>query len=69
MLCTRQQLISRWRSRSYVAVLPPDEQAAALKQLEQLLDENADKFHPGSGEGEPVIDVVLRTEVFLARAA
>ena len=88
MECTKQQLLARFRSRSYVAVLEPSKQAAVLQQLEALLDEQAEHFHAPAppqpaGDGwelqdrdaqqpqsqEPVIDVVLRTEVFVCIAS
>ena len=81
MQCTRAQLRARFRSRSYIAVLPPDEQGAVLKQLDDLLDAQASSFHastvvsgePGweveqAAKGPPVIDVVLCTEVAVFRA-
>ena len=77
--------MSRWRSRSYVAVLPPQEQAAVMQQLSGLLDQQAGGWHapepacadpgwelPGAQAApgaEPVIDVVLCTEVVICRAA
>ena len=45
MQCTQAQLMSRWRSRSYVAVLPPDEQAAVMQRLSDLLDQQGSSWH------------------------
>ena len=86
--CTRLQLLARFKSRSYVAVLDPSKQAAVLQQLETLLDQHAELFHAPAppqpaGDGwelqdhdvqpslsqEPVVDVVLRTEVFVCVAS
>ena len=64
---TKKDLHSRFVSRSYVAALDKPEQEAVMQKLDALLQQNASLFRPGAAGSDEVIDVVLKTELFVCK--
>ncbi len=69
---TRKQAWDRILSRSYLAILPAEEQNKVKTQFQSVLDNNKDKFHAPEGStssdiNSEVAKIPLRLEVFIAR--
>ena len=69
---TRKQAWDRILSRSYLAILPAEEQNKVKAQFQSVLDDNKDKFHAPEGSNSSDVDsevaeIPLRLEVFIAR--